>query len=163
TSADGFNWGQDTTLATTTSTDFMDKDMITVDQNPSSPHFGRVVVTWTDFGPSGQNFVNAFSDDGGASWTPAGDTINFPLNEGGTAFVVVWAAEDTLAHGRGLISLDAGASWSGPTGFSSFNVDFADQGDKFFPAAAFAADGRLNIGYSNRNVSATASNPNGTS
>ena len=250
TSADGFNWGEDTTLASSSSTDFIDKDMITVDQNPSSPHFGRVVVTWTDFGPSGQNFFNAFTDDGGASWTGGADSINIanrcgngtspafdangdlmaawwscdtsprqlkeelstdggaswvqpadtvitninqigdpdgacslnaggtafrcnsfpslagdpnPSDEGGTAFVVVWADEDTLAQGRGLISLNAGGSWGGPTGFSFFHIDFSDAGDKFFPAAAFAADGRLNIGYSNRNVSATSSNQNGTS
>jgi hypothetical protein len=250
TSADGVNWGQDTTLASSSSTDFIDKDMITVDQNPASPHFGRVVVTWTDFGPSGQNFFDAFSDNGGASWTGGADSINIanrcgngtspafdangdlmaawwscdtsprqlkeelstdggaswvqpsdtvitnvndigepdgacslnaggtafrcnsfpslagdpnPADEGGTAFVVVWADEDTLAQGRGLISLNGGSTWGGPTGFAFFHVDFSDAGDKFFPAAAFAANGRLNIGYSNRNVSATAANTNGTS
>jgi hypothetical protein len=250
TSADGLSWGQDTTLASSSSTDIMDKDGITVDQNPSSPHFGRVMVTWTDFGPSGQNFFDAFSDSGGASWTGGSDSINIanrcgngtspaydangdamvawwscdtsprqlkeelstdggaswvqpndtvitnineigeadgacslnaggtafrcnsfpslagdpnPSDEGGQAFVVVWADEDTIAQGRGLITLNGGSTWGGPTGFAFFGVDFHDAGDKFFPAAAFAADGRLNIGYSNRNVSATSSNQNGTS
>jgi hypothetical protein len=250
TSADGVNWGQDTTLANSSATDIVDKDAITVDQNPSSPHFGRVAVTWTDLGPSGQNFFDAFSDDGGASWTGGSDSINIanrcgngtspafnangelmaawwscdtsprqlkeelsfdggaswtqpndtvitnineladpnspcsmnaggtafrcnsfpslagdpnPADEGGTAFVIVWADLDTLAQGRGLISLNDGSSWGGPTGFSFFHVDFSDQGDKFFPSAAFAPDGRLNIGYSNRNVSASAGNPNGSS
>jgi hypothetical protein len=250
TSADGLTWSQDTTLASSSSTDVVDKDMIAVDQNPASPHFGRVVVTWTDFGPSGQNFFDAFSDNGGASWTGGSDSINIanrcgngtspafdangdlmaawwscdtspsqlkeelstdggaswaqpndtvitninqigqpdgacslnaggtafrcnsfpslagdpnPADEGGTAFVVVWADEDTLAQGRGLISLNGGSTWGGPTGFSFFFVDFHDSGDKFFPAAAFAANGRLNIGYSNRNVSATSGNPNGNS
>jgi hypothetical protein len=86
-----------------------------------------------------------------------------PADEGGSAFVVVWADEDTLAQGRGLISLNGGSTWGGPTGFGFFHVDFSDSGDKFFPAAAFAANGRLNIGYSNRNVSATSGNPNGNS
>jgi hypothetical protein len=245
TSVDGLTWGQDTTLASDSATIVLDKDAITVDQNPTSPHFGRVVVTWTEFAPTGlSSFVDAFSDSGGSSWTGASDMINItnecgngtspafdahgnvmtawwscdaspdqlkeelstdggaswgqpndtvitsindigtnsacllnaggtafrcnsfpslagdpnPNDEGGTAFVVVWADEDTLAQGRGKFTLNDGSSWSG-----FFHVDFADSGDKFFPAAAFAANGRLNIGYSNRNVSATSSNRNGTS
>ena len=43
-SSDGVNWSRNTTLDSSNSSDGVDKPWITVDQNPGSPHYGRVVV-----------------------------------------------------------------------------------------------------------------------
>ena len=40
---------------------------------------------------------------------------------------------------------------------------FKNFGDKFFPWASFAPDGRLNVGYGDREGSASSGNPNGLS
>src|SRR4051794_15911650 len=55
---------------------FNDKEWITADASPSSPHFGRVYVTWTKFeSHSGDFFRSAIfvshSDDGGKHWSKA--------------------------------------------------------------------------------------------
>ena len=56
-SSDGVNWSRDTTLATSASSCDQFNDCaevnnydprITVDENPSSPHYGRVLVAWTE-------------------------------------------------------------------------------------------------------------------
>src|SRR5205807_10217489 len=80
-SLDGLTWEQDTTLATSTTTRTIDKPMIAVDQNPLSPHHGRVVVTWTDIGQSGANLLDKYSDDGGTSWVAGNRAINNPLDQ----------------------------------------------------------------------------------
>ncbi|MDQ2741474.1 MAG: selenium-binding family protein, partial [Chloroflexota bacterium] len=269
-SSDGSSWGLLTSLDTTDGSVYTnDKAMITVDQNPSSPHYGRVAVSWTEFPNAGGMFLyDAVSDDGGNSWTGSTTSINYsnsncgngsspafdangdlmvawdscagaptplsgsgytleeelssdgginwtassdtvitgitdigykhncllgstsfrcnsfpslagdpnPSDEGGTAFVIVWANEDpgitdsrfpnqsaTISEIHGLISLNGGSSWSGPTGFGFAFISFANFGDKFFPWIAFAPDGRMNVGYSDREDDASSGNPSGTS
>src|SRR5207244_13090869 len=53
---------------------FNDKEDVWVDQNPGSPFFGRVYVSWTQFRGSAFTFFGepvrvAFSDDGGKTWS----------------------------------------------------------------------------------------------
>jgi len=48
-SSDGVNWSRNTTLDSSNASDGTDKPSITVDQNPGSPHYGRVLVAWTEF------------------------------------------------------------------------------------------------------------------
>jgi len=45
-----------------------DKEIMTVDNNPASPYYGRLYVLWTDFG-SGQQIKSTYSNNGGASWS----------------------------------------------------------------------------------------------
>src|SRR4051812_25048271 len=45
-----------------------DRESGTVDNNPSSPHFGRMYVSWNDFA-SAQQIRLIHSDDGGATWS----------------------------------------------------------------------------------------------
>jgi hypothetical protein len=258
-SFDGASWFDLTTLDGNPA---LDKNMIAVDQNPSSPHYGRVLVAWRDdSGGFGDIFFNAFSDNGGASWTGASTSINF-INEcgngispafdangdamvawfsctsgnnideqlssdgganwtapsdtvisgvnyigsggpgstgcelnnggtafrcnsfpslagdpnssdaGGTAFFVVFANWEATTQGaqtsnvsqlRGLSTTDGGVTWNGGPSFSFDYMAFDDFGDKFFPWAAFSPNGRLNVGYSDREGSASSGNPNGSS
>ena len=258
-SFDGASWFDLTTLDGNPA---LDKDMITVNQDPSSPNYGRVLVAWRDdSGGVGDIFVNAYSDNGGASWTGASDSINFTgecgngvspafdangdamvawfsctsgnnideqlsttggaswtapsdtvisgvndigsggpgstgceLNNGGsafrcnsfpslagdpnsadaggTAFVVVFANWEATTENaqtanisqlRGFSTVDGGATWNGGSCCSFDYMAFDNFGDKFFPWASFSPNGRLNVGYSDREGSASSGNPNGLS
>ncbi len=44
-----------------------DKELMAVDNNPSSPHYGRLYVVWTDFG-AGQVIKSKYSDNG-TTWS----------------------------------------------------------------------------------------------
>ncbi len=256
-SSDGVNWSRNTTLDSNNTSYEVDKPGITVDQNPSSPHYGRVVVSWTQFHGSSSIYqadytdsggagwspgsasvnttahtcgngsspafdangqlmvawadcsggVNAvyeeLSADGGASWTAPSDTLvttttpiesagddstggcflghggsafrcnSFPTlagdpnsgDAGGTAFFVGWAdvrsttqssQTANVAQIMGLSTVDGGATWD-HLAFMNFN----DFGDKFFPAASFAPNGRLTVSYSSREQDSSSGNPNG--
>lgn len=53
---------------------FSDKEDATVDTNPSSPHYGRIYVTWTGFYGDAMRYLSspileAHSDDGGRTWS----------------------------------------------------------------------------------------------
>ena len=54
-----------------------DKEMMAVDNSPTSPFFGRIHIGWTNFGGFGDLNVATHSDNGGSSWT-------FPVNMPGS-------------------------------------------------------------------------------
>ena len=77
---------------------------------------------------------------------------------GGRAFAVVWAnAESGISQIRGLSTADGGSSWT-----NAFFGASNNNGDKFFPWLSIASNGRVDIGYSSREGSVTATNPKGT-
>ena len=47
-----------------------DKELIFVDNTPSSPFYGRIHVGWTDFNAFPDLNVTSYSDDGGLTWSP---------------------------------------------------------------------------------------------
>lgn len=47
-----------------------DKELITVDNTATSPHFGRIYIGWTAFGEGNDINVASYSDDGGVVWSP---------------------------------------------------------------------------------------------
>ena len=255
----GANWFDLTTLDSNPGA--LDKDMITVNQDPSSPNYGRVLVAWRDDAVGQNAFIDAFSDNGGGSWTGSSDSINivpdcgngvspafdangdamgawfdcnggnsiqeelstdggaswtqpnnttisgvndigsggpggtgcelnnggsafrcnsFPSlagdpnasDQGGTAFFVVFANWEATTQGaqtanvsqlHGLSTVDGGGTWNGGPSFSFDYMAFDNFGDKFFPWASFSPNGRLNVGYSDRENSASSGNPNGLS
>jgi hypothetical protein len=258
-SADGANWFDHVVLDSNPGA--LDKDMITVNQDPSSPNYGRVLVAWRDDAVGQNAFIDAFTDNGGGSWTGSSDSINtvpacgngvspafdangdamgawfdcnggnsikeelstdggaswnqpsdtvisgvndigsggpggtgcelnnggsafrcnsFPSlagdpnasDAGGSAFVVVFANWEATTQNsqtanvsqlRGLSTVDGGSTWNGGSCCSFDYMAFDNFGDKFFPWAAFSPSGRLNVGYSDRELSASSGNPNGLS
>jgi len=46
-----------------------DKELLAVDNTPTSPFFGRIYVGWTDFAASTDRNKVTYSDDGGLSWS----------------------------------------------------------------------------------------------
>jgi hypothetical protein len=49
--------------------DFPDKELIAIDNTPTSPFFGRIHIGWLNDSLTNDKMVAAFSDDGGASWS----------------------------------------------------------------------------------------------
>jgi hypothetical protein len=95
-----------------------------------------------------------------------------PLDAGGRAFFVVFANWEPTTQGgitanvsqlHGLSTVDGGGTWNGGAGFGFNYMAFRNFGDKFFPWASFSPNGRLNLGYSDREADASATNPNGLS
>jgi hypothetical protein len=108
-----------------------DKDFIAIDNTPTSPHFGRIYVGWTNFSLSLDVDQTQFSDDGGATWStpatlfgsgpngtgvwpavaPNGDVyfgvLNFALDIGGLQDQFIFK------------STDGGASWNKMTNIAS--------------------------------------------
>ena len=258
-SADGASWFNHVVLDSNPGT--LDKDMITVNQDPSSPNYGRVLVAWRDDAVGQNAFIDAFTDNGGANWTGSSDSINivpdcgngvspafdangdamgawfdcnggnkiqeelstdggaswnqpnnttisgvndigsggpgstgcelnhggsafrcdsFPSlagdpnssDAGGTAFFVVFANWEATTQGgqtsnvsqlHGLSTTDGGGTWNGGPSFGFDYMAFDNFGDKFFPWASFSPGGRLNVGYSDRELNASSGNPNGLS
>ena len=53
-----------------------DRESGWADNNPSSPFFGRMYVSWNDFNVGQGALVESFSTDNGNTWSPAVTVIN---------------------------------------------------------------------------------------
>jgi hypothetical protein len=124
-SSDGVNWSRNTTLDSSNSSYGTDKPSIAVDQNPSSPHYGRVAVAWTEFFGNNAIYQEDYTDDGGASWHGSGSSVNFTNHECGNGtsaafnangeLMVAWA--DCSGGVNSMyeeLSTTGGASWTAP-------------------------------------------------
>ena len=122
-SSDGVNWSRNTTLDSNNASYGVDKPSITVDQNPSSPHYGRVVVAWTQFFGNNAIYQADYTDDAGASWHTGGSSINFTNHECGNGtsagfnasgeLMVAWA--DCSGGVNSIyeeVSTNGGANWT---------------------------------------------------
>lgn len=149
----GITWSTPV-LATTKDNpvDFNDKIAIWVDQNPSSPFFGNVYVSWTLFiGPPGaaEPIMFSRSTDGGQTFqapkklSPAYNNPARPGRQGsvirsgpdGTVYVF-W--EDSFTGKSAILgarSIDGGASFSRP-----FLVSLVSDVPSPFPGASFRTD-----------------------
>jgi hypothetical protein len=127
TSNDGISWSTGS-CAHNGSSD--DRESGWVDNNPSSPFYGRVYVTWNDFA-AGQNIYSIFSADGGATWSSpvqvqsGGFIRNVQVTTGpdGTVFIAgMNEGGGGLGSRTNVIyrSTDGGASWSAVTLGASF-------------------------------------------
>jgi Bacterial Ig-like domain (group 3) len=134
TSADGGqSWGQNTSLDGFNAGYGVDKDMITTNNTPGTPHYGRTVVSWTEFQSGGQLFFEDYTDDGGATWHSPGVSINFnndacgngtsPAFDHNGELMVAWqSCTGGSDHLREELSPDGGQSW--PASSDTNIVDF---------------------------------------
>ncbi len=128
-----------------------DKEMITVDNSPSSPFHGRVYVAWTEFmgdpDSSPSQEVASFSTDHGKTWStpqplsgsPHGVEGSHPaVGPNGTVYVS-WCSGPTICVNGSASSeidvsksKDGGATWSTPVTAARLNTLPATlPGDKF--------------------------------
>lgn len=103
----GTTWGASVRVRANSNTEFHDKEYMAVDNNPGSPFFGRLYMSWTQFRSlwCGGSIIAAvivlsYSDDGGATWSSP-LTVNSSLdrcNQG--SIPAVGSNEYTLVWGR---------------------------------------------------------------
>jgi hypothetical protein len=93
---------------------FLDKNWITCDTWPLSPHYGNCYQEWDDFGSGGQIFMNR-STDGGITWSaptqPAGSPTGLggqPVAQPDGSVIVPYEGGPGIGAFR---SLDGGSTW----------------------------------------------------
>ena len=154
---------------------FPDHDAMTVDDNPDSPFYGSVYVTWVQFsGLQGTHspVLVAFSRDGARSFSQPVKVTQGPVRNNQDARIVIGpdgtlylAFDNGVQGGKGTVnyvavSRDGGVSWSTPAAFSAYNNPvslfppfFNISGSPFrapgsYPAPAFdRARNRLAVAY----------------
>lgn len=105
----GLTWSKPVTVATGNT----DKDWITCDDTPASPHYGNC---YTEYDlPSGETIQMRTSTDGGLSWGPAATPAGPAIGLGGQPVVLpdgdVVVPYQAAAMIRSFRSTDGGASW----------------------------------------------------
>jgi hypothetical protein len=122
-SSDGVNWSRNTTLDSSNASDGTDKPTIAVDQNPASPHYGRIAVAWTEFFGNNAVYQEDYTDTGGSSWVTGDASVNQTSHECGNGasaafnangeLMVAWA--DCSGGTNSIyseLSTDGGRTWS---------------------------------------------------
>lgn len=142
--------------------DFNDKEWVTVDASPTSPHFGHVYLTWTEFRAAGQSepVMVSVSRDGGASFSlpkqlsPAGNNGTGNGRQGsmpavgpdGTVYVGWEQGKQQLVS----VSRDGGDTWGRPVAAGAV-ADIQDP----IPGANFRTNSFLSIAADPRPGSTT--------
>ncbi|MEO6571756.1 MAG: sialidase family protein [Ilumatobacteraceae bacterium] len=154
----GATWSAPVVGTTKTSTtDFNDKNWIGVDNSPTSPYFGRVYLSWTEFrsatatGNGSEPIQVAVSANGGASFgspkqlSPAGNNGTGNGRQGSSIDVgpdgTVYVAFEQGFSQVVAISTTGGAKWNRPVTIGPV-ADIADP----IPGANFRTDSFLTIG-----------------
>ena len=148
----GVTWSAPVESTTkTAAADFNDKNWVTVDDNPASPYFGRVYVSWTEFrsktlkGFGNEPIMVTSSTDGGRSFTlptqlsPASNNAQRPGRQGSSVTTgpdgSVYVAFEQLDKQVVSISRDGGKSF-GKFIVAGTVADIADP----IPGANFRTD-----------------------
>lgn len=149
TSNDGISWATGA-CAHNGSSD--DRESMWVDNNPLSPHYGRMYISWNDFAIGGGALFVTHSDDGN-TWTKAQVAPSFirdvqltgtppgisPTARASTAVFVVGMDEGGggLATRQNIMyrSLDGGTTWTSSTMGPRFNA----VGDSTCPSNSYFA------------------------
>lgn len=149
---DGVTWSAPVLASTKLSpADFNDKNWITVDDNPASPFFGRVYVSWTQFrsktvtGFGNEPVVVTFSTDGGTTFrspnqlSPAGNNGTGNGRQGSSVVTgpdgSVYVAFEQGSSQVVAISRDGGVKWTRPAPIGGV-TDISDP----IPGANFRTD-----------------------
>src|SRR6266545_858273 len=137
---------------------FNDHEDLTADDNPASPFFGRVYLSWTQFRdlPSCAEPIDiAYSDNGGRTWSlPNQISAAYNCGIGGRqsstvrtgpdgAVYVVWLDTDNKLGNvqRVAVSHDGGVTWT-----RMFRSSTAD-GYAFFQGLDVSPGGRVDLAY----------------
>src|SRR5581483_5512401 len=122
TSPDGATWSVGPCVHNGTQDD---RPSIAVDNDPASPYYGNLYITWNDFNINGGALVYSRSIDGGATWSPEAVVVNAFVRNTQPAVQPVNGQVDLVAVNEGggglnprtnqfFRSVDGGASWQGP-------------------------------------------------
>ncbi|MBC9711974.1 exo-alpha-sialidase [Streptomyces sp. TRM66268-LWL] len=132
--------------------DFNDKEWVTVDASPTSPYFGQVYLTWTEFRAAGQSepVMVSVSRNGGRSYSlpkqlsPAGNNGTGNGRQGSMPTVgpdgTVYVGWEEGSQQLVSVSRDGGSRWARPVSAGSV-VDIHDP----IPGSNFRTNSFLSI------------------
>jgi hypothetical protein len=150
----GLSWGRPVDVAAASGSQDFDKNWITCDNTPTSPHYGNCYVEWDDAGHMNQ-LAMAFSSDGGITWTasavPAGSGViaGQPLAKpNGTVIVPIDNSFETVLES--FVSTDGGVSYIGPFQISTI-INHNESGglrSSSVPTAEMNAKGKVYVAWS---------------
>jgi hypothetical protein len=147
-STDGIHWGKPVIVDRSGSDD---KNWITCDNTPTSPHYGNCYTEWDEPGLGDLIFMST-STDGGATWGPAKTTGDQASGIGGQPLVqpngTVVVPISTLGSMIAFRSTDGGKSWTSSSFIANQNFRGEDGGlrDGFgMPSAAIDGSGKIYI------------------
>jgi len=110
-SDDGASWGNPVVVAQSAD---LDKDWITCDDTPTSPHYGNCYMEWDDNGNSNLMHMST-SSDGGQTWSPGASIAGAnglggqPLVQPNGKVIVPFLANAPVI--QSFSSTDGGATW----------------------------------------------------
>ncbi|MFL5733991.1 MAG: dockerin type I domain-containing protein, partial [Chloroflexia bacterium] len=134
----GFTWGN-TVLAvpevitgnpTVYSTD---KQWLAVDDNPASPFYHRMYLSWTEFGGCSACIHFVYSTDGGLTWSPRTFQLSASGNQQFSMPTVLWNGNVFVNWAQGgtifyRISTDGGVTFSAQTTAGTMNTNLTMAG-----------------------------------
>jgi hypothetical protein len=129
-----------------------DKNWITCDTWPSSPHYGNCYTEWDDNG-QGNRLLMSTSTDGGLTWGPATPPGGLPSGLGGQPVVqlsgTVIVPYYTGNEIRVFRSMDGGANWTSSTSVSPVNDHNVAGGlrTSALPSAEVDGQGRVYVAW----------------
>ncbi len=167
---DGVTWSNPIVAVSSNGFIFNDKENIWADTSPSSPFFGRVYVSWTQFRDpiafASEPIEVAFSADGGRTWSrPNQISIAQNFAFGGRQFSALRTGPDGTVYAVWLdsdvngikqvvaISRDGGVSWTHSSTVARLQRFMADPipGANFrtgpYPNVATSASGTVYVAY----------------
>jgi hypothetical protein len=147
-STDGIHWGKPVIVDQSGSDD---KNWITCDNTPASPHYGNCYSEWDEPGLGDLIFMST-STDGGLTWGPAKNTGDQASGIGGQPLVqpngTVVVPISTLGSMIDFRSTNGGKSWTGTSLIGNQNYRGEDGGlrDGFgMPSAQIDGAGKIYI------------------
>ena len=149
-STDGVNWLNPVGIAPRTQS--ADKNWVTCDDTPTSPHYGNCYAEWDE--PAGGDLIMmSTSTDGGAKWSRPLNTANFDAGLGGQPLVQPNGTVIVpIEGGNGIIafsSTDGGQSWTGAVNVATvfWAGDPAGIRASPLPSASMDAAGRIYVAW----------------
>jgi hypothetical protein len=149
-SPDGLHWSKPITVFSAGPTGFVDKDWITCDNTPSSPHYGNC---YAEFDLPSQNDLMqmSVSTDGGRTWSSPKPTADMAHGLGGqplvqpngTVVVPYWGFDLTSGaqYIGSFVSTDGGATWSAHHVVSPIDMAFDGGAIRNSPLPSAQEDG----------------------
>jgi hypothetical protein len=149
-STDALHWSKPVTVFAVPTNGFADKDWITCDNTPASPHYGNCYAQF-DLPSAGDLLEMSVSSDGGRTWLPprptagrAGGLAGQPLVQpDGTVVVPYWAG----GFIESFVSANGGVTWSAPHVVSAIEraLDAGRIRSESLPSAQEDASGKVYV------------------
>lgn len=150
-STDGVNWQNPVIAAGNNSSDY-DKEWVTCDNSPTSPHYGNCYVE-VDVTSASNTIVMVTSTDGGQTWGPEVQTADKATGLGGQPLVqpngtVVVPYSDNSRGIRSFTSTNGGGSWNASTKVSTSKThNVVGMRAEPLPSAQMDGTGTVYVGW----------------